>query len=75
MDEQAKGFDRKASPLVSAEWLEDHLNDPEVRVLDGGLREWTAGELLALKLLGYECACLYDGSWAEWGSDENRHYR
>lgn len=25
--------------------------------------------LLALKLLGYERVCLYDGSWAEWSAD------
>jgi thiosulfate/3-mercaptopyruvate sulfurtransferase len=25
--------------------------------------------LLALKLLGYERARLYDGSWAEWSAD------
>ncbi len=28
-----------------------------------------AGGLLALKLLGYERARLYDGSWAEWSAD------
>lgn len=34
MDKQAKGFDLKASPLVSAAWVEEHLNDSEVRVVD-----------------------------------------
>ena len=46
-----------SSIVVDVRWLRQHLNDPDVQLID-------------TSSVGYDDVRLYDGSWSEWGSGE-----
>ncbi len=56
--------------LVSPEWLEAHVGDPDLRTYcQAGGR--AAHEIFVLHLMGYDDLRLYLGSWEDWSRRED----
>ncbi|MFW5995248.1 MAG: sulfurtransferase, partial [Spirochaetia bacterium] len=53
---------------VYEEAIEGH-DGPAITLCQAGFR--AAHSYVALRILGYEDARMYDGSWAEWGNDQD----